>query len=106
MTYYQHVPFRENIPAYAIGALDAEEATALETHLSTCESCREELAAYRVTSDHLLTALAPQQPSGAVRRQLQGRLPSAQNLTRPRVHWSFSRLAAFGMSSRPREIKS
>ena len=33
MTYYEHIPFRENIPAYAVGALDAEDAAALETHL-------------------------------------------------------------------------
>lgn len=93
MTYYQHVPFRENIPAYALGALDAEDVAALEAHLRTCASCRDELAAYRATSDSLLTTLPPQGPSAALRRRLQGRLPSAQKATRPRLNWSFSRLA-------------
>jgi anti-sigma-K factor RskA len=93
MTYYQHVPFRENIPAYALGALDAEEAAALESHLRTCESCRDELDAYRATSDHLLMSLPPQNPSSALRRQLQGHLPSAQKTGRPRrLTWSLSRL--------------
>jgi len=93
MTYYQHVPFRENIPAYALGALDKEDAAALESHLRTCESCRDELDAYRATSDNLLMGFPPQNPSAALRRQLQRRLPAAQKATRPRLQWSLSRAA-------------
>ena len=93
MTYYEHVPFRENIPAYALGALDAEDVAALEVHLRTCASCRDELAAYRATSDSLLTALPPQKPSAALRRRLQKRLPGAQKAIRPRMNWSIGRLA-------------
>jgi anti-sigma-K factor RskA len=93
MTYYQHVPFRENIPAYALGALDAEETAALESHLRTCESCREELDAYRATSDHLLLGLTPRNPSAALRRRLQGRLPSAQKAVRSRLNLSLGRAA-------------
>jgi len=93
MTYYQHVPFRENIPAYAIGALDAEDATALEAHLRTCEACREELAAYRAASDNLLMNLPPQKPSAALRRHLQKRLPGTQKAVRSRWNWSFGRVA-------------
>ena len=97
MTYYQHVPFRENIPAYALGALDAEEAAALESHLRTCESCREELDAYRATSDNLLMGFPSQNPSAALRRQLRKRLPDAQKTSRPRLNWSLSR-AAVGLA--------
>jgi anti-sigma-K factor RskA len=93
MTYYEHVPFRENIPAYALGALEAEESTALERHLQTCESCRQELAAYRATSDRVLAMLPARQPSAALRKRLQARLPSAEKVWRPRLNWSFSRLA-------------
>jgi anti-sigma-K factor RskA len=93
MTYYEHVPFRENIPAYALGALDAEDVTALEAHLQTCASCRDELAAYSATSDNLLMALPPQMPSAALRRRLQRRLPSAQKTIRPRLNWSIGRVA-------------
>ena len=93
MTYYEHVPFRENIPAYALGALDAEDAAALESHLQTCASCRDELAAYRATSDNLLMSLPPQNPSAALRRRLQGRLPSAPKAAGARPNWSFSRVA-------------
>src|SRR6266545_272461 len=93
MTYYQHLPFRENIPAYALGGLDGEESAALEAHLQTCTSCRDELAAYRATSDNLSMTLPPQQPSAALRKRLQKRLPSAQKAARPRLNWSFSRVA-------------
>jgi anti-sigma-K factor RskA len=93
MTYIEHLPFRENIPAYALGALDAEDAAALEAHLRTCASCRDELAAYRATSDNLLMAFPPQKPSAALRRRLQRQLPGAQKSIRSRLNWSFSRVA-------------
>lgn len=88
-----HTPFRENIPAYAIGALDTDEVAALESHLKTCASCQTELAEYRALSDSLLTAVPPKQPSAALRKRLQSRLPSAQKATRPQFNWSFGRLA-------------
>jgi anti-sigma-K factor RskA len=91
---------RENIPAYALGALDAEDARALEAHLQTCEACRAELAEYREISDHLLMTVPPRQPSPALRKRLQSRLPSAQpaqKTTRPRFVWSFGQLAIAGM---------
>jgi anti-sigma-K factor RskA len=93
MTYFEHLPFLENIPAYALGALDAKDAIALEAHLQTCASCRDELGAYHATSDKLLVSLPPQEPSAALRRQIQRRLPSAQTSARPRLNWSLSRLA-------------
>jgi anti-sigma-K factor RskA len=93
MTYYEHIPFRENIPAYALGALDAEDVAALEAHLQTCVSCRDELAAYRATSDNLLMAFPPQPPSAALRQRLQRQLPGAQKVIRPRLNWSFGRIA-------------
>jgi anti-sigma-K factor RskA len=93
MTYFEHLPFLENIPAYALGALDAKEIATLEAHLQKCESCRAELSAYRATSDNLLTSLPPQMPSAALRRRLEKRLPSAQRAARSRLKWSFGRVA-------------
>lgn len=93
MTHDEHAPFRENIPAYALGALDADESAALESHLTTCASCRTELAEYRSLSQSLLTAVPPKQPSAALRKRLQNRLPSAGQPSRPKWNFSFSRLA-------------
>lgn len=89
----EHASLRENIPAYAIGALEAEDTIALEAHLQTCESCQKELAAYRSVSNNLLAATSPREPSPELRKRLQGRLPSAQKPVRPRFAWSFSQLA-------------
>ena len=75
----EHSLLRENIPAYVLGALDAEEAAALEAHLRTCEACRAELASYRDVSENLLMSLPPRLPSPTLRKQLQARLPSAQS---------------------------
>ena len=89
----EHSLPRENIPAYALGALDAEEIAALEAHLQTCESCRAELAKYRAISDNLLMVTPARPPSPALRNRLQSQLPSAQRTVRPRVAWSFGSLA-------------
>ena len=41
-----HERVQENIPAFVLGALDAEEATAMREHVSTCPTCSAELAKY------------------------------------------------------------
>ena len=102
MTYFEHLPFLENIPAYALGALDAKDAAALEAHLQTCASCRDELKAYRHTSDNLSMSVPPQEPSAALRKRLQSRLPSAHQRMRPRLNWSFSRVAVGPQVGGPR----
>ena len=90
----EHAPYLENIPAYAIGALDAEDVIALEAHLQTCASCRTELAEYRALNESLLMAVPPKQPSAALRKRLQSRLPGAQKpALRPSWNFSFGRLA-------------
>ena len=89
----EHKPFRDNIPAYELGALGAQDAALLEAHLKTCASCRNELAAYRKVGDNLLLALPPQAPPAALRQRLQRHLPSARKVDRPRWNWSFGQLA-------------
>ncbi len=88
-----HKPFIENIPAYVLGTLDAEETAALEAHLQTCASCLDELAAYRQIGDGLLMAIPPKAPPAALRQRLQKLLPSAQKATHQRWNWSFNQLA-------------
>ena len=89
----EHTPFIENIPAYALGALDADEVAALETHLQSCASCRTELAEYHAISESLLMAVPPRQPPAALRKRLQSRLPSARRKPRLQLAWDFGRLA-------------
>lgn len=93
MTQDEHSRHLENIPAYAIGALDADETAALESHLETCASCRTELAGYRVLGTSLLTATPPKPPSPALRKKLQSQLSGAGRSNRPQLPMSFGRLA-------------
>jgi hypothetical protein len=69
--------YLDDIPAYAIGALDADTQQLLESHMNTCELCQNELAAYLSVSNILLTALPPVAPPIRLRRNLQNRLPAA-----------------------------
>jgi anti-sigma-K factor RskA len=84
----QHSVFQENLAAYALGALDAGEAAALERHLKTCEPCRLELATYERVGAGLLAALPPQPPRPSVKRGLQKRLSGVTGRARPQFSLS------------------
>src|SRR5574341_216089 len=87
-----HLPYRENLAAYTLEALDADEAAALEAHLQTCESCRAQLADYQRLSAGLLLALPPQAPRPALRRTLQRRLSSLMKPARPQFRLSWGQV--------------
>jgi anti-sigma-K factor RskA len=92
----KHHLFKDNLAAYALGALDPEEASALEAHLRTCEECRSELADYQRISSGLLTALPPQNPPPRLKRSLQKRLQRQQRSARPAFSWSLNRILITG----------
>ena len=96
MTQKEHDSFIENIPAYVLDALSAQEASALKVHLQTCEACQAELARYQQISDGLLTALPPRLPPPNIRRSLVTRLNEKKAPPRPRTIWSFRQIA-FGL---------
>ena len=96
MTQKEHDSFIENISAYVLGALSAEEASALRVHLQTCTLCQAELARYQQISDGLLTALPPRLPPPNIRRSLVTRLNEKKAPPRPRTIWSFRQIA-FGL---------
>lgn len=54
-----HTRWGEDIPAYALGALDADAAREVERHLSECEQCRRELPQLRAVVDVLPLAAQP-----------------------------------------------
>ncbi len=91
-----HLVLKENLAAYALGALDAQEISALRAHLQTCDECRAELADYQRVGDGLLLALPPQAPRQALRRNLQKRLSAPARPTHLRPGWSFSQMAMAG----------
>jgi anti-sigma-K factor RskA len=88
-----HLVYKENLAAYAMGALDAEETSALEAHLRTCDSCRAELADYQRISAGLLSALPPKAPRAALRGSLQKTLQSQVKSARPQLKWKLNQMA-------------
>ena len=57
--------FQEQLAAYALGALDPQEAAELEAHLPTCAACRAELAQFEDIVPALAFSLdVPLEPAG------------------------------------------
>jgi anti-sigma-K factor RskA len=91
-----HQIYKDNLAAYALGALDAQETSALEAHLRTCDDCRLELADYQRVTTGLLTALPPQKPSPKLKRSLQKRLAGNVRPAHPGLNWSWNRALITG----------
>jgi len=62
-----HTEFADAIAAYALNALDAPEARALETHLATCAECRAELAELRRAVNGIGLSSIAEEPPARVR---------------------------------------
>lgn len=81
----EHNETIQQIPAYALGSLTAEEAALLAQHLETCAACREELAAYTAVVDWLPLAVPLQDPPTHVKTLLLARIqgPAAAQTAAP-----------------------
>jgi anti-sigma-K factor RskA len=58
------------LPPYALGALEAEDARSLETHLAACAECRAELDEWRDTTAALAYAAERVEPSVRLRARI------------------------------------
>src|SRR5438067_9248450 len=67
--------------AYALDALEPEEARGYEDHLAGCERCREDLAALQGTAGALAYAAPPARPP----EELRGRILATARAERPNV---------------------
>jgi anti-sigma factor RsiW len=56
--------------AYALDALEADDARAYEQHLATCERCRDELASLSAAAGSLAYAVLPAEPPPALRERI------------------------------------
>jgi anti-sigma-K factor RskA len=65
-----HEEYKEMLAEYALGALGATEARALETHLATCAECRAELSEWRDTAGALAYSAPSFEPPPALRSRL------------------------------------
>jgi anti-sigma-K factor RskA len=59
MKHMDHDAYRELIPAYALGATDAEEVERLDAHLGVCKDCLALLSEYQQLHDDLLWTVRP-----------------------------------------------
>lgn len=66
----------DDLPAYALGSLDANEARLVAEHLAGCLLCRAELEAYQGIADQLPLAVPEAKPSAGIKPQLFERIQS------------------------------
>ncbi|HUR76853.1 MAG TPA: anti-sigma factor [Acidimicrobiales bacterium] len=57
--HFSHDDIRDLLAVYALDAVDADEAEAIDAHLPTCPRCRSEVADYREAASALATAHEP-----------------------------------------------
>jgi anti-sigma factor RsiW len=65
-----HEELRDLIPAYALDALEAEAARAVEAHLPACGECRAELSMLQAVAAELAGGVAPVEPPAALRERI------------------------------------
>jgi anti-sigma factor RsiW len=61
-------PCADDLPAFALGVLDAEEMRSISAHLRECPSCRTAVHSYVVVSCFLSLATPLSEPSPALRQ--------------------------------------
>lgn len=76
MTNERCAPFRDLLPCYALGALDPDEARAVEAHVRSCTDCQAVLKEYSSVSDGLMFAMPCPPPPPRIRARLIARLAS------------------------------
>jgi hypothetical protein len=75
---------RLDIEAYALGALEEREKLAVESHLETCEDCREIERAYRTAVDHLSLAIPLYRAPPRLRDRIMGGIGASRPILTPR----------------------
>jgi anti-sigma-K factor RskA len=70
MTDTDHNRWSEDLAAYMLGALEAEEAARLERHLDGCERCREEMRRLQPAIHSLPESVERQEPPRQLRQSL------------------------------------
>lgn len=66
----RHTQVQDLLPAYALGAADADEARRVDEHLEECAECRADLLAWRRSAEELAGSAEPVAPSPGVRERL------------------------------------
>lgn len=78
--------FRDELEAYALGALDDVEQFRLETHLDACDACRAALAEIRAVTGYLPYLSEPATPAPETRADLLARIAADIRRDEPRAY--------------------
>ena len=69
-TVARHAATRDLLGAFALGAVDAEEAATVRAHLATCAECQAEMAELWLAVDTLPSTIEPMEPPPALRERI------------------------------------
>jgi anti-sigma-K factor RskA len=70
LTVARHAATRELLGAFALGAVDADEAARVRAHLATCAECQAEMAELWLAVDSLPNTIEPMEPPPALRGRI------------------------------------
>lgn len=85
---------RDQLTAYALDALEAEERRVVAEHLRICPECGEDLAELRAVTDAMATSVPPASPPAALRRAVLEAARPDRPMPRQRWRPSWMALAA------------
>jgi copper chaperone CopZ len=71
-------PRFEDLPAYAMGALDHDEVRDIGAHIATCQGCRQVVASYAAVVCLLPYAIEAQAPPGGLKWRLLARVAASE----------------------------
>jgi anti-sigma-K factor RskA len=103
MTETDHNRWSEDLAAYMLGALEAEEAARLERHLDGCERCREEMRWLQPAVHSLPESIERREPPKQLRQSLMAEVRAdargeeRQALARPRRRWFLKPAVGFAV---------
>lgn len=70
LTVARHAATRDLLGAFALGAVNAEEAAAVRAHLATCAECQAEIAELWLAVDNLRGMIEPMEPPSTLRDRI------------------------------------
>src|SRR5919112_220835 len=79
----RHAATRDLLGAFALGAVDAEEAATVRAHLATCAECQAEMAELWLAVDSLPSTIEPMEPPPALRERIAAAIAAEAALPTP-----------------------
>lgn len=90
----RHEEARDLLASYAIGALSADEAQDLESHVQTCAQCRRELESLRQVTAELAAAVPAVPPPPELRTRVMGAIGQRADVILLPRRWAIGLAAA------------